>query len=136
MSAAVEAPLRLPHVGAMRWLGATGRREGEGLWCPVRLRSDGPFVRHGEAPASVCVELIAQAGAALLALCHEGPPRRGHLLAVRALSLHAPALRVDDALGVRVRATLGGELASVQGEVLRGEEVLAAATLTVRLVPV
>lgn len=135
MSAGVEVPLRLPHEGPMRWLGASGRREGDALRCPVRLRADGPFVRHGEAPSSVSVELIAQAAAALLALSDEGPPRRGHLLAVRALSLHAPMLRLDDALTVRVRASLGGELASVRGEVLRGDEVLADATLTVRLEP-
>jgi predicted hotdog family 3-hydroxylacyl-ACP dehydratase len=101
----------------------------------VRLPLDGPFVRGGEAPSSVSVELIAQAAAALLALGDEGPPRRGHLLAVRALSLRAPTLRIDDVLSVRVRATLGGELASVRGEVLRGDEVLADATLTVRLEP-
>lgn len=135
MTPAGEVPLRLPHAGAMRWLGAHGRREGDALRCPVALRADGPFARDGAAPASLSVELIAQAAAALLALDGDGPPRRGHLLAVRALSLHTPSLPLGDALAVRVRATAGGALASVRGEVLRGDEVLAAATLTVRLEP-
>jgi predicted hotdog family 3-hydroxylacyl-ACP dehydratase len=135
VSAAGEVPLRLPHTGAMRWLGARGWREGDALRCPVSLRAGSPFVTESAAPGSVSLELIAQAAAALLALDHPGPPRRGHLLAVRALALRAPSLRLDDALSVRVRATVGGELASVQGEVLRDEQVVATATLTVRLEP-
>jgi predicted hotdog family 3-hydroxylacyl-ACP dehydratase len=135
VSAGEEVPLRVPHDGPMRWLGATGWREGDALVCPVRPRADGPFARGGEAPSSVSVELIAQAAAALLALDDEAPPRRGHLLAVRALALREPTLRLDDALRVRVRATLGGELASVQGEVLHHAHVVAAATLTVRREP-
>lgn len=135
MSAAVEVPLCVPHEGAMRWLGVTGWREGDALVCPVRPRADGPFARGGDAPSSVSVELIAQAAAALLALSDEGAPRRGHLLAVRALTLREPTLRLDDALRVRVRATLGGDLATVQGEVLRGEAVVATAALTVRREP-
>ncbi|MFO0624677.1 MAG: hypothetical protein U0325_03605 [Polyangiales bacterium] len=128
-------PLRVPHAGAMRWLDAHGWREGDALCCPVSLRDDNPFVRAGAAPSSVSVELIAQAAAALLALDASEAPRRGHLLAVRALTLHAPTLRLDEPLRVRVRATLGGEVAAVQGEVLRDAEVLASASLTVRLVP-
>ena len=130
-----QVPLRVPHAGRMRWLGATGTREGDVLSCPVSLPTDGPFVLRGEAPSSISVELIAQAAAALLALSDDGPTRRGHLLAVRALSLNGPTLRLRETLSVRVRATLGGELATVRGEVLRGDDTLAAATLTLRLEP-
>lgn len=87
----------------------------------------------GRAPASICVELIAQAAAAALSSVGEG--RRGHLLAVRSLALYADSVSVDEPLVVSAEVSSEGDLARVRGEVRLDGALLACATLTVRLEP-
>lgn len=125
-----DAELRLPHQGAMRLIEGPATFGADVVQCRAALRADGPFTRDGRAPASLCVELIAQAAAALLARDGDGP-RGGHLLAARGLELFADELRVGDELEVRARVARSDDLATVEGSVHRRGERVATARLTV-----
>ncbi|MEZ4393144.1 MAG: hypothetical protein R3A48_18815 [Polyangiales bacterium] len=114
----------------MRLIEGPAAFEADAVQCRAEVRADGPFTRGGSAPASVCLELIAQAAAALLARGDDGP-RGGHLLAARSLELFADELRVGDLLDVRARVARSEGLATVDGSVHRGRERVATARLTV-----
>jgi predicted hotdog family 3-hydroxylacyl-ACP dehydratase len=124
----------VPHRRAMQLLDAVLRWDDLSVTCVVTLRDGAAFVVDGRAPTSLCLEHIAQAAAAHLGLRAGETPRRGHLIAVRELVLHAPHLVVGDAL--EVTATRDGEsddVARYAGSVSRGGVCVAEATITVRM---
>lgn len=126
----MSAELRLPHEGAMRLIEGPATFEADVIQCRAAVRADGPFTQHERAPTSLCMELIAQAAAALLARDGDGP-RGGHLLAARSLELFVDELLAGDELDVRARVTRSDDLASVDGSVHRRGERVATARLTV-----
>ena len=110
------------------------RWEGGNLDCEARVQGGGPFVRDGVASPALVVELMAQAAACAAGLAgrSQGGPAKGFLLGTRELALDGPAIRVGEVLTIRVR-TGGreGNAATFEGEVFRGGERVAAASLLV-----
>lgn len=125
---------RALHQGAMGWVDALLRREDGAAVCAATLRDDNPFVVEGSAPASIAMELIAQAAARSLQDGSAGP-RGGRLLAARALHLHADVLRIGEPMEVWTWTSVSVDLATVRGELRAAGRCLASASLTIGLAP-
>lgn len=113
----------------MRLITTPASLGGGRIRCRAALRGTA-FAPGGSAPASVCVELIAQAAAAMLGA--SGAHSEGHLVAVRALELFADSLGADDRLEVEARVIEGDAVITVEGSVARDGAVVGAARLTIR----
>lgn len=107
--------------------------EEEGGCVEARLTEDNPFMdAHGNLEPLVAVELLAQTFAALKGyadLASEAGPGKGFLVGVRKVVVTGRA-RMGEVLTIHVAAK--GEFdgfAVVDGEVRRGEEVLATGSL-------
>jgi predicted hotdog family 3-hydroxylacyl-ACP dehydratase len=107
----------------------------EGARCAVRLRPDSPLVEDGRVRALVTIEYMAQAVAAYAGMkswLAGEPPRLGLLLGTRELKLSVQHLLAGDALTVDVEHVFGDDqIGSFRCRVVRGEETVAEATLSV-----
>ena len=103
--------------------------------CAVRLGPGSPLVEGGRVRALVCIEYMAQAVAAYAGMVSRAagrPPRIGFLLGTRELRLSTPFLCEGDSLIVDVEHVFGDDqIGSFRCRVLRGEETVAEATLSV-----
>ncbi len=99
------------------------------------VQADNPFVEEdGTLDSAAHLELIAQAAAAMNGFrttVREGQEQEGYLLGARQLEVFAPA-RVGDILATRVfKATRYGDFGVIEGQVTRGETVLARGEIKV-----
>ncbi len=96
---------------------------------------DNPFVgEDGILDSAAHLELIAQAAAAMNGFrttVRDGQDQEGYLLGARQMEVFAPA-RVGDTLEIRVfKATRYGDFGVIEGQVTRGETVLARGEIKV-----
>jgi len=99
------------------------------------VQADNPFVgEDGILDSSAHLELIAQAAAAMNGFrttVRDGEEQEGYLLGARQMEVFAPA-RVGDILATRVfKATRYGDFGVIEGQVTRGETVLARGEIKV-----
>lgn len=99
------------------------------------VQPDNPFVEtDGTLESSAYLELIAQAAAAMNGFrtrIGEGKEQEGYLLGARQLDVMEPA-RVGDTLSIRVfKATRYGDFGIIEGQVSRGDAVLARGEIKV-----
>lgn len=99
------------------------------------VQADNPFAEQdGTLDSSAYLELIAQAAAAMNGFrtrVHEGQEQQGYLLGARQMDVLAPA-RVGDTLAIRVfKATRYGDFGVIEGQVSRGDDVLARGEIKV-----
>jgi predicted hotdog family 3-hydroxylacyl-ACP dehydratase len=84
--------------------------EGDGLVCAATVAAEWLLVEGDAMPAAGLLEVMAQAVAALHGLqgrARGEPVRVGLLLGCRELTLHAPRVRVGEALTVRAAQSFG-----------------------------
>jgi predicted hotdog family 3-hydroxylacyl-ACP dehydratase len=110
--------------------------DGECVTCETVLRPDSPFAEHGQVPAIVGIEYMAQtiaAGAGLRARdSGAAGGRMGFLLGCRSLVLVVESFDVGDRLTIEARRAWGAnELGNFACKVQRGEDVLVEGALTV-----
>lgn len=103
--------------------------------CVVTVREGAPFVADGRVPALISIEYFAQTVAAFFGWRGRDNPEAfslGMLLGTRELDLRADYFAVGDVLTITGKEQWGsGQLASFACEVLRGDEVLARAAISV-----
>lgn len=124
----------LPQKAPMRFvdtLESVGDRIGE---CAVKIRPDLPMTGANVVDEVACLEMIAQAMAALEAFAHHGTGGGafgGFLVGAEDLEVFEPA-RLGDCLRIRVRKdTRIGKYGIVSGTILRDETVLARGNIKV-----
>lgn len=128
------APL-IPHAPPMRLIDrllSVGERVAV---ADVTIRPDNAFLAaDGALTAEAYLELIAQAAAAMngfRAINKDGNAHEGYLLGARQLDVIQTA-RVGDTLRIRVyKATRFGDFGIVEGQVFRGEDLLATGEIKV-----
>lgn len=99
------------------------------------VRADNPFVEEdGTLESSAYLELIAQSAAAMNGFrtsVREGQEQEGYLLGARQMEVLGSA-RVGDTLAIRVfKATRYGDFGVIEGQVARGETILARGEIKV-----
>jgi len=99
------------------------------------VRSDNPFVEEdGTLESSAYLEMIAQSAAAMNGFrtsVREGQEQEGYLLGARQMEVLGSA-HVGDTLAIRVfKATRYGDFGVIEGEVARGETILARGEIKV-----
>jgi predicted hotdog family 3-hydroxylacyl-ACP dehydratase len=103
--------------------------------CVVTVREGAPFVADGRVPALISIEYFAQTVAAFFGYRGRDDPAgftMGMLLGTRELDLRADYFHVGEVLTITGKEQWGaGQLASFVCEVLRGDEVLARAAISV-----
>jgi predicted hotdog family 3-hydroxylacyl-ACP dehydratase len=103
--------------------------------CVVTVREGAPFVADGRVPALISIEYFAQTVAAFCGYRGRDDPdgfTLGMLLGTRELELRVDWFHVGDVLTITGKEQWGsGQLASFACEVLRGDEVLARAAISV-----
>ncbi len=109
MASSVPSPEDLvPHRGSALLLRRVLRCEGDSIECVGVIPGTSPFVRDGQAPAFVGLELAAQAAAALQALessIGPGKPQPGYLVGVREAHFEVASIPADCEIHARVRRT-------------------------------
>ncbi len=98
-----ELAALVPHRPPMLLVDELVSHEGRKIVCRARVRDDHPFLRDGEVPALVAVELFAQTAAALVGLLSAagGPSMAmGALLGSREVRLFTDALRLGDTVDI------------------------------------
>jgi predicted hotdog family 3-hydroxylacyl-ACP dehydratase len=131
----------IPHRPPMRLLDELVSHSDEATLCRVRITAGSTFVRHGQVPALVAVEYIAQCisvHATMQSIRAAGgakvTPRIGYLIGVRQFELHRSHFLVGDELMVSAKHVWGNDQAAVfHGEVACGDAVAAEGDLTVAM---
>lgn len=98
----------VPHRGNALFLRRVLRYEGDAIECVGVIPVGSPFVRDGQAPAFVGLELAAQAAAALQALgssAEAKAPQPGYLVGVREAHFKVASIPADREIHARVRRT-------------------------------
>lgn len=122
----------LPHAPPAQLIDRVNQHDARHIACSARLRALPYADADARIETSLCIELVAQAAAAHLALRGDGSARPGVLLAVRRAQLHVASLQVDDDLEVHATLTTSADpLAHYSGRVLRGAEEVAALDISV-----
>ncbi len=115
--------------------------EHEGLRgiCRTTIRDDMPFVREGEVPLMITLELFAQAACSLVALLatRTGRPiESGAFLGTRKVTLHTDILRVGDVVDIHCEERMAiGRTAQIECRLVRGGETLAEGAINVMAGP-
>lgn len=111
------------------------RHEGLRVTCRTTIREDMPFVKDGEVPMLVALELFAQSACSLVALLAQGRREAmsgGAFLGTRKVELHGDVLRVGDVLDVHCEERLAiGPTAQIECRLERGGELLAEGSINV-----
>ncbi len=90
----------IPHQPPMRWIRSAAQTGEKRAVCEAILPSD--CGRRGEGPILLGLEILAQAGAVLLASSGAGPAPEGRLLSVREARWHADVLPLEVPLKAEV----------------------------------
>lgn len=135
----IPAELLIPHRLPMRLIETLLTADEGGGTAAATIAADGPLTgADGRLEAIGLVEMMAQAYAALQGYEDQRrgePVKRGFLVGVRGFHLTGEA-RAGDRLEVRVRTVAEMEgFALAEGEVRRGDEVLAAGSLKLWISP-
>ena len=135
MSALPPIEQLLPHRPPMLLVDEVVEHEGLRVVCRTTIREDMPFVREGEVPVLLALELFAQSACSLVALLASRGGRAlrsGAILGSRHVALHADVLRVGDVLEIRCEEKMAiGMTAQIQCSLHRGEETLAEGSINV-----
>lgn len=130
---AIEA--LIPHRTPMRLVDEVVHQEGRSVTCRTTIGATMPFVRDGEVPMMVALELFAQSACtlvSLLALRTGGPIAGGAVLGTRKLELHGASLAVGDVVHIHCEERMAmGPMAQIHCRLLRGEELLAEGSINV-----
>lgn len=135
----IPAETLIPHRSPMRLVDELVAWREEGGEVTARVAAGSPFATDdGRLEAVALVELLAQAYATLHGYedrCQGRPPQMGFLVGSRSVRIEQEA-RVGDELRIAIRtvAELEG-FALAEGEVRRGEELIAAGALKLWIPP-
>ena len=126
----------LPQTGIMCLLERIVAADDESLVATTVLRSDSLFCRDGRIGSWVSLECMAQTVAAWACFQRRGSgrgPGIGFLLGTRRFDCHRPWLPIDELLRFEVKKEiqLGDALGQFSARTFLGDELLAAAAITV-----
>ena len=125
----------IPHRAPMLLVDEVVRHEGLTVDCRTSIREGMPFVRDGEVPALLAIELFAQSAASLVSLLARDsgtPVMSGALLGTRKIELHTDVFRVGDVLDIHCEEKMAiGMTAQIQCELRREGELLAGGSINV-----
>jgi predicted hotdog family 3-hydroxylacyl-ACP dehydratase len=125
----------IPHSPPMILLDRIVAYSHEGVTCAVEIHAGSPFIEHGNVPAVVGLEYMAQSVAVYAGMTArlEGRAKRiGLLLGCRDLRLTTDAFSVGQTLKVDAIRTFGeSDLGSFNCKVTRAGELLLTGTLNV-----
>lgn len=103
--------------------------------CRATIRDNMPFVRGGEVPLLVALELFAQSACTLMSLLAShrgGAMRSGAFLGTRKVVLHADTLRVGDVVDIHCEERMAlGSTAQIECRLVRGGVTLAEGAINV-----
>jgi predicted hotdog family 3-hydroxylacyl-ACP dehydratase len=125
----------IPHRPPMLLVDEVIAHEGLSVVCRTTIREDMPFVRDGEVPVLLALELFAQSAASLVALLASrggAPLTSGAILGSREIKLYGDVLRVGDILEIHCEERMAiGVTAQIACELRRGGELLAEGSINV-----
>ncbi len=125
----------IPHRPPMLLVDEVVSHEGLTVVCRTTIREDMPFVKEGEVPMLLALELFAQSAASLVSLLASrggAPLTSGAILGSRHLSLHAGPRKVGDVLEVRCEEKMAmGVTAQIECVMTRAGEVVAEGSINV-----
>ncbi|MCA9606974.1 MAG: hypothetical protein KC619_15310 [Myxococcales bacterium] len=109
--------------------------EGLRVTCRTTIREDMPFVKDGEVPLLVALELFAQSACSLVSLLageRGGPLAGGAFLGTRKVELHGDVLKVGDVVDIHCEEKMAiGPTAQIQCRLERAGELLAEGSINV-----
>lgn len=125
----------IPHRPPMLLVDEVIHHEGLSVICRTTIREDMPFVKDGEVPLLVALELFAQSACSLVSLLageRGGVLTGGAFLGTRKVELHADALRVGDVVDIHCEEKMAiGPTAQIQCRLERAGELLAEGSINV-----
>lgn len=129
----------IPHRPPMLLVDEVVDHEGPRVICRTTIREDMPFVRDGEVPILIALELFAQAACSLVALLatrHGAAMQSGAFLGTRSVAFEADVLRVGDVVDIECTLTMAiGRTAQVDCRLVRAGETLAHGAINVMAGP-
>lgn len=125
----------IPHRPPMRLVDEVVHHEGLTVRCRTTIRDDMPFVKEGEVPVMLALELFAQSACSLVALLASRGGTAlsgGAILGSREIKLHADSLRVGDVLDIDCEEKMAmGVTAQIACQMHRGDELVAEGSINV-----
>jgi predicted hotdog family 3-hydroxylacyl-ACP dehydratase len=125
----------VPHSGRMSLLDTLIAHDATSLTAELTVRSDSPFVEHGQVGSWLGLEYMAQAIAAFAGSkgrANGEPPKLGFLIGSRHYHANTPCFRVGDTMRVTITVEIEDEsgLGSFQGRII-GDGIEVTATVAV-----
>ncbi|MBN4049542.1 hypothetical protein JYT86_00630 [bacterium AH-315-N03] len=129
----------IPHRRPMLLVDEVIEHEGLRVTCRTTIRDDMPFVRDGEVPLLVALELFAQSACTLMSLRATkagSMMQSGAFLGTRKVSLHVHALRVGDVVEIHCEERMAlGPAAQIECRLVRRGETIAEGSINVMAGP-
>lgn len=125
----------IPHRPPMLLVDEVIHHEGLRVTCRTTVREDMPFVKDGEVPLMIALELFAQSACSLVSLLageRGGALTGGAFLGTRKVELHGDVLKVGDVVDVHCEEKMAiGPTAQIQCRLERAGELLAEGSINV-----
>jgi len=125
----------IPHRSPMLLVDEVIHHEGMRVTCRTTIRDDMLFVKDGEVPLLIALELFAQSACTLVSLLAKqggNAMQTGAFLGTRKVELHGDVLRVGDVVDILCEERMAiGHTAQIHCRLVRDGELLAEGAINV-----